>query len=220
MVSRQNTILTLFIKCGAISFLFLLSILIVACTGNGSGQVDPGTPVATVTINLGQVIGSPTPTLSPYYCGGWATDTSPPFSSTSIVNVFGKVTHTVIVDGNSNPEGVNGATATAIIQWPDGTSETRSVTTTSDGLAVFPVAIKATAINKLVTIMISFTSPQGALLCKIPSAAYFTAILVSPTPTNTAVPSPTGTPSVTPTGTGTPTGTPIFTPTPTPTKGH
>jgi hypothetical protein len=220
MVSRQNTILTLFIKCGAISFLFLLSILIVACTGNGSGQVDPGTPVATVTINLGQVIGSPTPTLSPYYCGGWATDTSPPFSSTSIVNVFGKVTHTVIVDGNSNPEGVNGATATAIIQWPDGTSETRSVTTTSDGLAVFPVAIKASAINKLVTIMIYFYSPQGAQLCKIPSAAYFTAILVSPTPTNTAVPSPTGTPSVTPTGTGTPTGTPVFTPTPTPTKGH
>lgn len=223
MVSRQNkqnTILTLFIKCGAISFLFLLSILIVACTGNGSGQVDPGTPVATVTINLGQVIGSPTPTLSPYYCGGWATDTSPPFSSTSIVNVFGKVTRTVTVDGNSNPEGVNGATATAIIQWPDGTTESRSVTTTSDGLAVFPVAIKASAINKLVTIMISFTSPQGAPLCTIPSAAYFTAILVSPTPTNTAVPSPTGTPSVTPTGSPVGTGTPVFTPTPTPTKGH
>jgi stage V sporulation protein SpoVS len=223
MLSRQNkknTILTLFIQCGAISFLLLLSILIVACSGNGSSQLDPGTPVVTVTINLGQVIGSPTPTLSPYYCGGWATDTSPPFSSTSTVSVFGKVTRTVTVDGNSNPEGVNGATATAKIQWPDGTTETKSVTTTSDGLAVFPVAIKASAVNKLVTIMISFTSPQGVQLCTIPSAAYFTAILISPTPTNTAVPSPTGSPtgSPTPGGTVTPTGTPRVTPTPSPTK--
>ncbi|HEX9134640.1 MAG TPA: hypothetical protein VF844_20305, partial [Ktedonobacteraceae bacterium] len=222
--SRQNTFINLLIKCGAISFLLLLSILIVACSGNGSSQVDPGTPVATVTINLGQVIGSPTPPLKEYYCGGWAPDTSPPFSSTSSVSVFGKVTHTVTVEGNSNPEGVKDATAAAIIQWPDGTTDKMSVTTTSDGLAVFSVAIKASAINKLVTIMISFTSQQGVLLCTIPSAAYFTAIMVSPTPTNTAVPSPTGTPSVTPTGspigTGTPTGTPVFTPTPTPTKGH
>ncbi len=229
MLSRQhknNTLLTLLIKAGAISFLLLLSILIVACGGSGGSQVDPGTPVATVTINLGQVIGSPTPPLANYYCGGWATDTSPPFSSTSIVSVFGKVTHTVTVDGISNPEGVGGATATAIIQWPDGSTDRMSVATTSDGLAVFPVAIKASAINKLVTIMISFTSAQGVPLCTIPSAAYFTAIMVSPTPTNTAVPSPTltGTPSVTPTGsptpggTVTPTGTPSSTPIPTPTK--
>jgi hypothetical protein len=225
MLSRQhenNTLITLLIKAGAISFLLLLSILIVACSGSGGSQVDPGTPVATVTINLGQVIGSPTPPNKDYYCGGWATDTSPPFSSTSIVSVFGKVTHTVTVDGNSNPEGVKDAIATAIIQWPDGTTDKMSVTTTSDGLAVFPVVIKASAINKLVTIMISFTSAQGAPLCTIPSAAYFTAIMVSPTPTNTALPSPTatGTPSVTPTpgGTVTPTGTPSSTPTPTPTK--
>jgi hypothetical protein len=211
MVSRQhkkNTLLTLLMKYGAISFLLLLSILIVACSSNGSSQVDPGTPVATVTINLGQVIGSPTPPLKEYYCGGWATDTSPPFGSTSTVSIYGKVTHTVTVDGNSNPEGVKDATAAAIIYWPDGTTDTMSVTTTSDGLAVFSVAIKASAINKLVTIMISFTSAQGVLLCTIPSAAYFTAILVSPT--KTAVPS--GTPG----GTVTPTGTPKSTPT----KGH
>jgi len=222
MLSRQNkknTILTLFIQCGAISFLILLSIIIVACSGNGSSQQDPGTPVVTVTINLGQIIGSPTPTLSPYYCGGWATDTSPPFSSTSIVNVFGKFTHIVKVNNTENPEGVGNATATAIILWPDGTSDSMTVTTTSDGLAVFPVAIKPSALNKLVTITITFTIP-GVKPCTIPQVAYFTAILVSPTPTNTAVPSPTGTPtgSPTPGGTVTPTGTPRFTPTPSPTK--
>jgi hypothetical protein len=216
MISRQgktNTFLNHIIKCSAVSFLFLISILIVACSGNGSSQVDPGTPIVTVTIKLGQNISSPTPPLSNYYCGGWATDTSPPFGSTSKVSVYGKVTHTVTVDGNSNPEGVKDATAAAIIQWPDGTTDTMSVTTTSDGLAVFPVAIKASAINKLVTIMISFTSAQGKLLCTIPSAAYFTAIMVSPTPTKTAIPSSTPSGSPTPGGTVTPTGSPSPLPT-------
>ncbi len=209
MLSRQdktNTLLHLIIKCSAISFLFFISILTVACTGNGSSQVDPGAPVVTVTIKLGQDIGSPTPTLSPYYCGGWATDTSPPFSSTSTVSIFGKFTQ--IVDGN--PVGVGGATATATIQWPDGTIDTMTATTTSDGLAVFPVIIKASAINKLVTIMIQFFKSPGAT-CQIPSAAYFTAIIVSPMPTKTAVPSPTD--SATPVGSVTPTGTPSLTPT-------
>ena len=211
MLSRQdktNTFLNLLIKCSAISFLFFISVLIVACSGNGSSQVDPGTPVVTVTINLGQNIGSPTPPLSPYYCGGWATDTSPPFSSKSTVSIYGKFTQ--IVDGN--PVGVGNASAIATIQWPDGTTDTMTATTTSDGLAIFPVLIKASAVNKLVTIMIQFTSTQGAT-CQIPSAAYFTAILVSPTPTKTAVPSPTN--SGTPSGSPTPAGsvTPIGTPT-------
>jgi hypothetical protein len=207
MISRQgktNTFLNRIIKSSAISFLFFTSILIVACSANGGSQIDPGTPNVTVTIRLGQDIASPTPPLNKYYCGGWATDTSPPFSSTSTVSVFGKVTHTVTVDGISNPEGVQDATAVALIQWPDGTTDTMSVTTTSDGLAVFPVAIKASAINKLVTITISFTNAQGALICTIPSAAYFTAILVSPTPTKTAVPSATPGGSVTPTGSPSP----------------
>src|SRR5260370_32796718 len=164
---KTNTFLNLIIKWSAISFLFLISILIVACSANGSSQVDPGTPIATVTIKLGQDIGSPTPKQLPYYCGGWATDTSPPFSSTSTVSIFGKFTQ--IVDGN--PVGVLGATATAIIQWPDGTSDKMTITTTSDGLAVFPVAIKPSAVNKLVTISIEFTSPKAT--CIIPSAAYF-----------------------------------------------
>ena len=209
MLSNQdkaNTLLNLIAKCLAIFFLFSISILIVACSSNSTGQINLGTPVVTVTIKLGQDLGSPTPTLSPYYCGGWATDTSPAFSTTSTVSVFGKFTK--IIDGN--PEGVGGATATATIVWPDGTYDTMTATTTSDGLAVFPVALKPSAINKLVTINIEFTSPQAK--CSIPQAAYFTAILVSPTPTKTTVPSPTGSPI--PVGSGTPTVTTSPTPTP------
>ena len=157
---KANTLFNLIVKCSAIFFLFSISILIVACSSNSTGQLNLGTPVVTVTIKLGQDVGSPTPTLSPYYCGGWATDTSPAFSTTSTVSVFGKFTK--IIDGN--PEGVGGATATATIVWPDGTSDTMTTTTTSDGLAVFPVALKPSAINKLVTINIEFTSPQGNML--------------------------------------------------------
>ncbi len=211
---KNNTTLYLYVKCGAIFFLLFLSILIVACSSNdSSSQQDPGTPVATVTINLGQVIGSPTPPLKDYYCGGWATDTSPPFVPNSIVSVFGKFIHIV----NGNPEGVGDATATAKILWPDNSTDTMPATTTSDGLAVFPIPIKPSALNKVVLIEISFTTNQGAS-CNIPSAAYFTAILVSSTPTNTAIPSPTN--SATPTGSPTPggTGTPTGTPKPTPTK--
>ena len=206
---KINTPFNLIVKCCAIFFLFFISILIVACSSNGTSQLNPGTPVVTVTIKLGQDTGSPTPPLSQYYCGGWATDTSPPFTSTSTVSVFGKFTQNV--DGN--PVGVSGATATAQIQWPDGTSDTITETTTSDGLAVFPVVIKPSAINKLVTISITFTK-TGIPQCTRPSVAYFTAILVSPTPTKTAIPSP----STTPNGSPSPVGS--GTPSPIPTKGH
>jgi hypothetical protein len=209
---KKNNTLSLYVKLSAILFLLCLSILVVACSGSDSSQQDPGTPVVTVTINLGQVIGSPTPPLKDYYCGGWATDTSPPFNQTSVVSVFGKFTHIVY----GNPEGVGGATATATIHWPDGTTDIMTATTTSDGLAVFPVAVKASAINKVVTIQITFTA--GLVTCSIPSAAYFTAILVSPTPSNTAMPSATisATPSDTPTP-GKPTHCKKCTPTATPT---
>ena len=206
MLSNQdktNTLFNLIVKFSAISILFFISMLTVACSSNGTSQLNTGTPVVTVTINLGQDTGSPTPKLSPFYCGGWATDTSPSFSPTSTVSIFGKFTQ--IVDGN--PLGIEGATATATIQWPDGTSDTMTTTTTSDGLAVFPVTIKPSAINKLVTISITFTK-TGIQQCTIPSAAYFTAILVSPTPTKTAMPSTTPSGSPTPVGSGTPSLTP------------
>jgi hypothetical protein len=216
MLSHQdktNSLFNLLIKCTAIFSLFSTSILIVACSTNGTGQLNLGTPAVTVTINLGQDIDSPTPTLSPYYCGGWATNTSPVFSSTGTVSIFGKFTQ--IVDGN--PVGIGGATATATIQWPDGTSDTMATTTTSDGLAVFPVPIKPSAINKLVTISIVFTK-TGIQQCRIPSAAYFTAILGSSTTPKTAVPSTSTTPSGSPSPLGT--AAPTFTPLPIPTKGH
>ena len=208
---QKNTSLFFFIKCGSIALFFILSILVVSC-GSSSAQVTPANPVVTVTIHLGEISGSPTPQFPDYACGGWATNTSPPFSLSSKVDVYAKFTHTV----EGNPVGVEGATGTAIILWPDGTTDTLSATTGSDGLATFPVALKPIALNKIVLIQISF-SKQGVPSCSIPQAAYFTAILVSPTPSAT----PSSTVSSTPTfPSGTPTGTPSGTPsaTPKPTK--
>lgn len=210
-----KTSLPLFIKCGGIFLLLLLTVVVVAC-GSNSTQVAPGTPVATLTVVFGQPIASPTPVLAPYYCGGWATDTSPAYSPNSVVNVYGKYTHTV--DGN--PVGVGGAAAVATVLWPDGSSVTEQTTTGSDGLAVFSITMQASAINHVVLIQMRFSIPNVPP-CNLTSPAFFTAIQVSPTPTNTAMPSPTGagspgaTPSVSPTagGTITPTGTPNVTPT-------
>lgn len=213
---KNKTSLFLLVKFMGIFLLLLLAVIVVAC-GSGATQTVPGTPVATLTVVFGQFNASPTPPLAPYYCGGWATDTTPAYSPNSVINVYGKFTQTV----QGNPVGVNGASAIATVFWPDGTTATEKTATSSDGLAVFSITMQASAINHVVLIQITFTAPNGPS-CTLTSPAFFTALLVSPTPTNTAMPSPTNsvtpsvTPSVSPTpgGTGTPTGLPTPTGTP------
>lgn len=192
---QNNTSLFFLIKSGAVALFFILSILVASC--GSSAQVTPGNPVVTVTVNLGGISGSPTPKFPNYACGGWATNTSPPFSLSSKVDVYAKFTHTV--DGN--PVGVAGANGTAIVLWPDGTTDTLSATTGTDGLAVFPVVLKPIALNKIVLVQISFQK-QGIPACTIPQAAYFTAVLVSPTAS--AKPSSSASPTGPPGGPGTP----------------
>ncbi|MGH2508725.1 MAG: hypothetical protein ACRDHZ_15170, partial [Ktedonobacteraceae bacterium] len=70
--------LSLTLKCGSILFLFLISVLVVACGANNTAQV-PGDPPVTVTINLNQTFASPTPTQAPYACGAWATVSTPAY---------------------------------------------------------------------------------------------------------------------------------------------
>ena len=217
----KKNALSLYLKFGALVFLLFLSVLIAACSSNGgSTQLNPGTPVATVTINLNQFGSSPTPPLQAYYCGGWATDTTPAFNPNSIVNVYGKFIHN---DVDGNPVGVPNVTATATILWPDGSTTIMTATTTSDGLAVFPVAIKANSLFKEVLVGIVFPIPGQAKPCTVTmGAVFFTPIQASPTPTSTAMPSatPSVTPSVSPTAGGTTTPTTTPSPTPTTKPGH
>ncbi len=173
------------LKIGSVLLFFLLlSVLIVACGSNPStANVNLGAPPVTVTIDLGNNTTnvSPTPPLAPYWCGAWATNTSPIFNSTATVGVYAKFTQNV----NGNPVGVSGATATASITWPDGSVTTQGAITTSDGLAVFfvPVANRADAVNHLTFVTVSFQK-DGAPPCNVTAdrAAFFTLIVVSPTP--------------------------------------
>ncbi len=208
---KNRTTFTLLFKClGVLSFLGIC-IAVVAC-GN-TNQVAPGTPVATMTINLNQSNSSPTPPLKDYYCGAWATNTTPAYGPNNTVNVYAKFTHTL----NNNPVGVGGATAVAHILWPDGSVDTQTVQTTSDGLAVFTILIRASALNHEVLIPVTFTTPDGQHTCTTP-AAFFVAVVVSPTATPSPSPgqggnqgSPTASPS--PGGNGGPPGTPSASPT-------
>ncbi len=214
---KKTTSFSFYLKCGAIFFFLMLAVLIVACGGNSNiSATDLGSPVVTVTIRLGGGNSSPTPPLPDYSCGAWATDTSPANTAGS-VTVYAKFVHNL----NGNPEGVDNASATATVEWPDGSTDTKSATTTSDGLAVFSIPLKPVAINKIVLIQVTF-SKAGVPPCSIPQAAYFTIIISSPTPGSTASPSATATATMTPGSTPSPFPTtfptPTKTPKPTPTK--
>ena len=204
--------LSFYIKCGAIFLLFLLSVLIVACGGDNNTAVNLGGPVVTVTISIGQSNASPTPTTPNYWCGAWATQTTAGLNPNTVVGVYAKFTRNV----NGNPEGVDGATATAVVQWPDGTSNVFTANTTPDGLAVFavPAANKVGALNRSTLVTVTFTKP-GLTSCVVDGnrAAFFTLVLASPTATASPTSTATDTAgTVTPTDTVTPR--PRRTPTP------
>lgn len=203
--------LGLSLKCGSVLFLFLVSVLVAACGASNTTQV-PATPAVTVTINLNQTFSSPTPPLPPYSCGAWATQTTPAYSPNGIEEIYAKYVKNV----NGNPEGVGGATGVATVQWPTSSSQTFQETTTSDGLAVFPVPMQPDALNHVVLVSVTFTPPNGGNTCTVSQPAFFTAIYASPTASPSA--SPSGTPSATPSCTPSPPLLPLPSPSPRPRK--
>jgi len=195
---KSHTSFAFYCKCSAIVFFFTLCVLIVACGTSTNSQVDPGNQSVTVTIDLNGSNGSPTPPLPDYLCGAWVTNTSPgvnPDNSNSLISVFAKFVHTA----NNNPVGVDGATATAQIDWPDGTTGTATAKTTSDGLAVIPIVLKPNSVNKIVLVQVTFTK-DGTPPCEVPQPAYFTPVPAHPTVTPPS-PQPTFIPPTFPIGT-------------------
>lgn len=199
---KTHASFSLYVKCSSILALFAISVLIVACSdapGTSLGQ-----PVVTVTINLNQSNGSPTPPAPPYTCEAWVTNTTPGVG-TSTVAIYAKYVHNV----NGNPVGVGQSVATANVLWPDGNVANISSTTTSDGLAVFAAstANRSVDLNKIVLVTVSFQASQGAPACTVTPdrAAFFTLIVataaagVTATPTVSATMTPTPTPKICPT---------------------
>jgi hypothetical protein len=217
---KTHTSFSLSLKCAAILLLFLLSVLIVACSSAASGgSTDLGNPQVTVTVHLGDTNGSPTPPLPSYWCGAWATQTSPAYYATSTVGIYAKFVHNV----NQNPVGMGGATAVATVHWADRTNSTQTVTTSSDGLAVFaiPTAGRAADINTVTLVEVDFTASDGTT-CQVNDdrQAFFTLIGASSGVGTATTPSANASPTgiAGPTSTCTPQSTPHFflrrTPTP------
>ena len=208
---KTTTSPSLYLKCGATLLLLLFSVLIVSC-GGGATNANLGQPDVTVTINLGQNGGSPTPPLPGYTCSAWVTNTSPSMNKSSIIGVYAKFVHNV----NGNPQGVSPAQGTATVLWAEG-SVNVTANTTSDGLAIFPVSIanKSADLNKIVLVTIAFQGPQGVPPCNvtIDRAAFFTLVISTPNTKSTAPVG--GSPTVNPPATVTATDTPTTIPSPT-----
>jgi len=179
---------SLYLKYGAIFLLLLMSFIVVACSTADSNTptTNLAAPPVTVTIQFNNSDLTGLPTQAPYLCGAWITNTSPGFIPGSTIPVYAKFVHLV----NENPEGVAGATAQATLYLANGAVTALGTTTTaSDGLAIFSFQSPSDASianrNNLVTV--TFTGANG-ISCAVDQsrAAFFTPMLVTPTPTPTA----------------------------------
>jgi hypothetical protein len=182
---KTGTRLYLPLKCSAILLLLSLSVLVMACgASNTTATTDLGAPPVTVTIRFNSNA-SPVPTVAPYLCGAWTTNTTPAFEPGREIPVYAHFIHIV----NGNPIGVSGANAQATVEWADGYRDTTGATTGSDGLAVFYFTIpnRPNMVNKNNLVVVSFTGPNGAT-CNVDNqpqpAAYFD-LIPAPMPTST-----------------------------------
>jgi hypothetical protein len=174
---KSHSRYSLFAKAGAILMLFVFSVLVVACGANASTTAaNLNGPVVTVTINMNNNLVSPTPTLSPVWCGAWASQTTPSFNNgDTVVTVYGKF----VQNDQGNPRGVDGATASATVYWGGGAPASYSATTAHDGTATFkiPTDNQDNAINRVTLVTMQFTK-EGVGTCTVDQnrAAFFTIV--------------------------------------------
>lgn len=196
------------LKIGAIFLLLLLGILVAACGSSGTQVTTANEPTPVATIHLGNTDLSPTPGLSPDWCGIWVTNSSPPISLGTI-NIYAKF----VQNKDGNPIGIAGAQVTINIQWGDGTPQpSPPLTTSSTGLVTYNVSMMghSGAINKLSLITGTFSS--GSATCSVDNSRPASFVLVaggagSPSATKTSN-QPTGGNGGIPGFPGFPTGTP------------
>lgn len=181
-----------YLKCGAVFLLLSLSVLVIACgSSDTTTTADTNGPQVTVTIKFNNSLSS-IGTVAPYLCGAWITNTTPGFNPGSQIPVYARFVHVV----NGNPVGVSGASASANIEWADGSRTSQGGTTTSDGLAVFYFTIpnRPGMVGKNNLVTVSFSGPSGQT-CNVDNqpqpAAFFTFVVASPTPTVTPSAMPT-----------------------------
>src|SRR5947209_17501575 len=92
---KTTTSPSLNLKYGTILLLILLGVVVVAC-GGGATNANLGQPNVTVTINLGQSDGSPTPHLPGNTSSAWSTNTQLGSNISPTSGVYPKLATNVI----------------------------------------------------------------------------------------------------------------------------
>jgi hypothetical protein len=176
--------LSLCLKCNTIFSLLVFSVILAACDTGSTTTTNLGEPQVTVTIHFNNNV-SLVPTVAPYLCGAWITNTTPAFKPGDKIPVYAHFIHLV----HGNPIGVGGASAQANVEWADGDSNRESAMTTTDGLAVFYFTIpnRPNMVNRNNLVTVSFTGPNGET-CNVDNqpqpGAFFTLIQGSATTRN------------------------------------
>lgn len=137
-------------------------LFILAACGATPSQVGPQ---QTVTIsNTFQSQVSPAPAVPMYRCGAWTSNNAPRADST--ITIYARIT--------KNIAGVNGATATAVVHFQDGSQELdQHPTSDNGGYVSFTLPLQGRQPTGIpATIDVTFTNfPGGTLHC---TPAFFT----------------------------------------------
>ncbi|GHO45653.1 hypothetical protein [Ktedonospora formicarum] len=191
---KRSRAASLYLKCAAFLTLTVFSVLIIACGADPNSISANTQPQVTVTFDVNSIHKQSTGTTTPnHWCGAWVTQTSPAYSGDPQQKTLG-INGTFTKNNGGNPQGMAGATATAIIHWGDGSQDTLTGTTSSDGLVVLAASTAGHegAIGKTSIVTVTFTGADGST-CQVDQdrAAFFSLAKATATPKPSPSPSPT-----------------------------
>jgi hypothetical protein len=160
----HTTTRSLKLRSGITGIALALLLIPAACSAAPS-QVAPQ---QTVTIsNTFQSQVSPTPVVPTYRCGAWSSNNAPGADSTIII-------YARITKNTKNIAGVNGATATAVVHFQDGSQELdQHPVSDNGGYVAFTLPLQGRQPRRIpATVDVTFTNfPGGTLRC---TPAFFT----------------------------------------------
>jgi hypothetical protein len=163
LISRRvmRTTRSLTFRLGITGIALALPLILAAC-GAAPSQVAPQQTVTISSTFQSQV--SPTPVVPTYRCGAWTSNNAPGANSTIII--YARIT--------KNIAGVNGATATAVVHFQDGSQELdQHPVSDNGGYVSFTLPLQGRQPLRIpATVDVTFTNfPGGTLRC---TPAFFT----------------------------------------------
>lgn len=147
--------------------IFALGCLLLLAACGTFAPVTQAQPKATVTVNPSfQARLSPVPTFAPYVCGAWSSNNTPnPYST---ITIYARLIHHI--------QGVSGATATATVNFADGsvTLDTQPVSD-NGGYVTFVLSLQGRQPTGVpATVSVSFSGIPGYSKTVQCTQAFFT----------------------------------------------